>query len=212
MNGENQLPETSGHELLTPETAENGILTPVTAEAAGSGLPTPEAVETTPQTPVPLETAEPAVGISNADQPGDGFDWDQFLETNQDKVKQALSAIMSGSSEADERDAELERKTCELEEKEKLVSFRQLQLDTVGMLEKKGLPASVMRLVVGGDLEATKQNIEVFETEFRRAVEAGVNDRLRGTPPGASASPRSQNTQGQALDSKYVRGIMTGGK
>lgn len=69
------------------------------------------------------------------------------------------------------------------------VTRRELRIEAHKTLTEKGLPSELLDVLQYSDAESCTASIAAVEKAFRAAVETGVNDRLRGKPPGASASP-----------------------
>lgn len=113
---------------------------------------------------------------------------------NKEKSKwmQSVSeAERLGKLSAEERAAEeLKRQREELEaERRELKAFKekyekeQLLNQTSKELANKNLPIEFASILMGATAEATKENIEVFNTNFLKAVENEVNNRLKGKAP-----------------------------
>ena len=85
-----------------------------------------------------------------------------------------------------------ERQTYEKEQKEKnlmaredAVSLRERQADAKELLDDSGLPAEFRDMVTGRDKAETQENVKMLKTRFDAAVQAQVEERLKGkTPPG----------------------------
>lgn len=85
---------------------------------------------------------------------------------------------------AEEKEAE-ERKKREQETaaKEREITLRENRADARETLQEKGISTDVVDFLVDVDPDKTKDNIDKFEKVFLKAVEAGVNDRLKGETP-----------------------------
>ena len=87
-----------------------------------------------------------------------------------------------------------ERQTYEKEQKENnlmaredAVSLRERQADAKELLADSGLPAEFRDMVTGRDKAETQENVKMLKTRFDAAVQAQVEERLKGkTPPGGS--------------------------
>lgn len=121
---------------------------------------------------------------------------ESFSRSDVDKAVQ--NAVKKAKSEWDEaqrlaRMSEDERERAQFEkEKKQLQSDRaalereKLVAETGRQLANKKLPSEFAKLLTGADAEETNANIGAFESAFGRALEAAVNDRLKGkTPKGA---------------------------
>lgn len=78
---------------------------------------------------------------------------------------------------------ELEKKSLELEDREKSLNLRQLKMDTIDILYNKNLPVDMIDFIIGDDVESTKAKIDKFEVMFNNAVQKNVEQRLKGKAP-----------------------------
>lgn len=88
--------------------------------------------------------------------------------------------------------AEYERQQREMKlaEREAGITRRELRASALETLAEKGLPKGLADIIDYKDAESTKTSLGAVETAFRAAVEAGVNERLKGNTPGGSGSGR----------------------
>nr|DAN69790.1 MAG TPA: Major capsid protein [Caudoviricetes sp.] len=89
-------------------------------------------------------------------------------------------------SEDERRAAELEARNKELEEKDREIRRKELKLETVKVLADRSLPVAFADYLIAEDSESTLKRITAFEKEYKKAVEAGVNEKLKGKAPAAS--------------------------
>ena len=68
-------------------------------------------------------------------------------------------------------------------DREAAVTKRELTVEAISQLTEKGLPAELHKCLNYSDAESCKASIEAVATAFNTAVEAKVNDKLRGKPP-----------------------------
>ncbi|WAW15282.1 DUF4355 domain-containing protein [Peptostreptococcus equinus] len=88
---------------------------------------------------------------------------------------------------ADERaKAEAEKKTQALIEENERYKKANLELQAKNNLKDQGLDESFSSFLLGVDAESTNDNIKNFKGAFDKAVEAEVNERLKGKSPSAS--------------------------
>lgn len=89
-----------------------------------------------------------------------------------------------------EQKAEYERqqKETELANREADITRRELRAQALETLAEKGLPKQLADILVYTDAQATNDSITAVEKVFRGAVEAGVNERLKGNPPGGGGA------------------------
>ncbi|MCY9513306.1 DUF4355 domain-containing protein [Paenibacillus apiarius] len=81
--------------------------------------------------------------------------------------------------------AEYERtkREDELAKREGEITRRELRAQALESLAEKGLPKQLANILVYADAESTNNSIDAVEKSFREAVEAAVNERLKGPPP-----------------------------
>lgn len=83
---------------------------------------------------------------------------------------------------------EQQKKLDELTKREGDITRRELRATALETLAEKGLPKQLSDILVYTDADSTSKSIESVEKVFREAVEAVVNDRLKGeTPKGGGA-------------------------
>ena len=90
-----------------------------------------------------------------------------------------------------EREKELNEKTKqELEEAKATIRRMNLEHDTEKILVEKSLPLEFKAFLIGEDEESTNENIKAFEATYQKAIENGVNERLK------TGAPRAGGTTG----------------
>jgi hypothetical protein len=85
---------------------------------------------------------------------------------------------------AEEREAE-ERKQREQETatREREITLRENRAEARELLQEKKIPTTLVDFVVDVDTDKTKENIASLEDAFAKAVEQGINDKLKGQTP-----------------------------
>ena len=111
----------------------------------------------------------------------------------EEKFNKDLEARLKKEREDWERQAKLtaeekadeDRKRMEQETAEKLrdITLRENRADARELLQEKNISADLVDFVVDVDPDKTKDNIDSLEKAFLKAVEQGVNDRLKGQTP-----------------------------
>lgn len=71
----------------------------------------------------------------------------------------------------------------ELADKEKALSLRENTANAKELLAEKHIDTSMAKFLVTSDAEETMKNIEEFEKAYAKAIEAGVEDKLKGKTP-----------------------------
>ena len=80
------------------------------------------------------------------------------------------------------RDASVKREK-ELADKEKALALRENTANAKELLAEKHIDTSMAKFLVTSDAEETMKNIEEFEKAYAKAIEAGVEDKLKGKTP-----------------------------
>jgi len=86
-------------------------------------------------------------------------------------------------SEAERQKKLFEKQVAEFEATKKAFEQEKMLNETMTQLSQRGLATSFANLLRADDAESTLANINNFETEFNKAVEAKVAERLKGTTP-----------------------------
>ena len=94
--------------------------------------------------------------------------------------------------------AELENSRKELELKEKELQRKELMLEMTKVLDERGIPVSFMEYLIAEDSESTLKRITTFEKEYKAAIKAAVDDRLKGTAPKAGTSGKNLSDGSQS--------------
>ena len=85
---------------------------------------------------------------------------------------------------AEEKAAEeTKRREQETAERERGIILRENRADARELLQAKNISTDLVGFVVDVDADKTKENIDQLEKAFLKAVEQGVNDKLRGQTP-----------------------------
>ena len=96
------------------------------------------------------------------------------------KTKWDEDAKLTADELAKKKQAEAE---AALTEREQKLAVRELRADMTAELVKRGLPSSLIDAISMTDMDAALASLETVEKAFRASVEAGVNEKLKGTPP-----------------------------
>lgn len=116
----------------------------------------------------------------------------QKKATAEQKEKERLSKL----SEDERKAAELENSRKELEAKEAELKKKELRLEMVKVLADRKIPVQFMDYLIAEDSESTLARITTFEKAFKKAVEDGVNERLKGKAPAAGGTRTGENGAG----------------
>lgn len=120
----------------------------------------------------------------------------KWQEEMSEKIKSERDeAARLAKMSADERaKAEFEGEKAAFEAERKKYNADKLEFETTKLLAAEGLPVAFAKLLCGSDAESTKANIEGFKTEYAKAIETAVSDRLKSSPP------KLPENNGQAAD------------
>lgn len=89
---------------------------------------------------------------------------------------------------------ESKKREDEIAKRESDITRRELRASALETLAEKGLPKQLAEILVFTDAESTNTSLDAVEKAFREAVETGVNERLKGTPPGGGGGKGSSTT------------------
>ena len=76
-----------------------------------------------------------------------------------------------------------QKKEKEISEREAAVTRKELMAEAKNTLSEKKLPASLAEILDYSDADACNKSIETIEKAFQNAVEAAVEERLKGGKP-----------------------------
>lgn len=108
---------------------------------------------------------------------------------NEQAIKEAVAnALAEYDRQAklteDEREKEAKSKReAELKAREENITLRERRLEAQELLSAKNIPIDLVDFVVDLDANKTKDNVEKLAKTYNKSVEAGVTDKLKGTPP-----------------------------
>lgn len=111
-------------------------------------------------------------------------------------------------SKEDREKYELQQRLAELEKKEQAMAARELKNEAIKTLSEKGLPMAVADFLVAENAEATAKRIDTFKGVFDQAVQAAVEERLKGKTPvtGGGSGTQSPTDQMRSAFSSALRG------
>lgn len=109
-------------------------------------------------------------------------EYQEKLETERSEAEKLAS--MSAEERAM---AEFKAEKEAWEEQRAQFEKERMQLEATKMLSAEGLPVSFVEYVTGDTAEEVTENIETFKTEWKKALEDAVADKLKGRVPSGSA-------------------------
>ena len=102
--------------------------------------------------------------------------------------------------------AEFEKTRAELEAKITAFEREKLKYETAKTLGEKKLPVEFAEYLIAEDAEKTAARIKKFETEYLKAVEAAVNEKLKGSaPPSGNATIQQPSFMKTIFDNQIKR-------
>jgi hypothetical protein len=117
-------------------------------------------------------------------------------------AKHDTEANMTDKEKSDAHTQELENQIAKLQEENK---HRALVDSANKIVAEKGLPQSFAKLFVGSTDDETQQNLESVKTEFDKAVQESVEERLKGksspqTATGSQATTVNEDLSDMSLE------------
>jgi hypothetical protein len=107
---------------------------------------------------------------------------EQQLEEARKEAKAEAERLAKLSAE--EREAQLkEQQEREFKERSESVTIRENTIDAREALSELGIPGELAELVVDLDGNKQKEKITKVSTAWKKAVEKGIEEKLKGTPP-----------------------------
>lgn len=133
-------------------------------------------------------------------------------EENEKKLKEGIAKAL----EEERRVSKLSKEDKEKEEKQKLLDeiealkkekeLSKLKEKALNSLSEQKLPHAFLDFILGADENATNQNISNLKTEFDKAVQMQVEERLKGKTP-TSGSNTDEQGNAQSEFKNALRGI-----
>lgn len=128
--------------------------------------------------------------------------WEKEYQKKADKAKKEAERL-SKLSETERAKEEQEAIKKELEAKEKELNRKELKLEMVKVLSDRKIPVEFMDYLIADDNESTMDRIKTFDKQFKKAVEAAVNEKLKGKAPKAGGTGVGGNGGGSAKNSFF---------
>jgi len=125
-------------------------------------------------------------------------EWER--ETAERVKKAERMARMSEQERAEQLRQEREQA---LAERERRVTLRELRAGAMVRLREKQLPDALADALDYSDAARMEQSLDAVETAFRKAVQSGIEERMRGDAPRTAPSAAAKLT-----DEEYYRGIV----
>ena len=133
-------------------------------------------------------------------------------EENEKKLKEGIAKAL----EEERRVSKLSKEDKEKEERQKLLDeietlkkekeLSKLKEKALNSLSEQKLPHAFLDFILGADENSTNQNISNLKTEFDKAVQMQVEERLKGKTP-ASGGNTDEQGNAQSEFKNALRGI-----
>lgn len=112
---------------------------------------------------------------------------------------------LSKMTDLEKQEYQQRKKDAEIAEREKNITRRELSAEAKNTLSDKGLPTSLAAILDYTDAESCKNSLKVVEEAFNKAVEAGVEEKLKGGKPPKVAPATGEETLEEEI-LKYMMG------
>ena len=110
--------------------------------------------------------------------------WEKDYKRKAEAAKKEAERL-SKLSDDERAKVELESSRKELEVKEQELKKKELKLEMVKVLSDRKIPVEFMDYLIAEDSESTMSRITTFEKAYKKAIENGVNEKLKGKVPKA---------------------------
>jgi len=111
---------------------------------------------------------------------------------DQERIKAEKLATMSVQDKEKEL---INRYKADIEAKERALKIRESKLEATFLLNEKNIPIDLVDFVLDPDIENMKNNIEKLEKTYKKAIEKGINEKLKGKPIEDYGSNGNKKTQ-----------------
>lgn len=91
-------------------------------------------------------------------------------------------------SEAERQQALFEKEKAKFEEERKSYQKEKMELEVIKQMSSKNLPTAFAKYLLADNAETALENIKTFETEWQKAIEKAVDEKLKGSTPKAGGS------------------------
>lgn len=122
--------------------------------------------------------------------------WEAEYKEKLEKEKKEAERLANLSVAEKEKEL-LKQQQEQLEEKEKAIQLRELQLDTINVLVEEKLPVGFAEFLIKNDADTTNKNIKKFKEEWQKALAQAVDEKIKGTSP---KSPQSNLDNSGVVD------------
>lgn len=165
--------------------------TPNPTPQGGAEPPEPTKTEPTPALSVE-EQIKAAVAEAKTD-------WQKEYDAKLAAEKEEAARLAKMSAE-ERAKAEFDKRVKDFEDREAKHNAERLTFECTKLLASEGLPVEMAEMLTGADAETTKANVESFKNAYSKAVQDGIDKKLRGR------TPRTQTSQSNSWVDSVRRG------
>lgn len=108
--------------------------------------------------------------------------WEKDFQTKLEEQKSEAEKLAQMNAEQ-KAEHERQKRDKALSDREAEITRRELRATALETLAEKGLPKGLADILNYSDADATQSSIDAVEKSFREAVEAAVNEKLKGSTP-----------------------------
>lgn len=140
----------------------------------------------TQQDPVKTFTQEEVDNIVKGRIAKEKKNWEKKLQDDQTEAQKLASM-----SETQKKKYQEEKRLKDLDDREAAITRRELTAQAKDQLADNGLPIELAEVLVYTDAESCKESIETVSKAFQKALEKGIEERIKGgrTMKKASSNP-----------------------
>lgn len=114
--------------------------------------------------------------------------WETEKQTAIDDAKKEAEKLAKMNAEQ-RAEHERQKREADFAKRERELTTRELKAGALEILTQKGIPKELAEVLNYESAETCNASIAAVEKSFQQAVEASVNEKLRGTPPTAGGTP-----------------------
>lgn len=118
--------------------------------------------------------------------------WEKEAQSRIAAERDDAAKLASMSAEERAR-TELNRREAQFAEEKQQYMKERMEFEAAKTLADEQLPPCFAKILSGADSDATRENINLFKTEFLKAVESAINERLKGKTPRTSSVVESND-------------------
>lgn len=121
--------------------------------------------------------------------------WEKEYQKKAAKAKKEAERLSKLSEEERTKEEQAALKQ-ELDEKEKELSRKEIKLEMVKVMSDRNIPIQFADYLIAEDSESTLARINTFDKAFKKAVEEGVNEKLKGKAPKSGGAVTGSSSAG----------------